>query len=1065
MPITPAEFVARWNDSTRREQQGAQLHFHELVELVGLNPSTYIGTTGDKAVFEQHVEKAGGGAGRADVWYRERFAWEYKGKLKDLDSAYAQVLSYRPNLDNPPLLIVCDFLEYRIYPQWPNLSSQPIKFFNKDLLDERNRDMLRWALTDPDKIRHMLEKQRLDSEKLTENLANKFAHLSDLMRQHPLGETPKWGSMQIARFLTKLVFGLFTEDIGLLPRTRNIPLFRLLLDSAREVTEGFTEELELLFRAMNGDTNRFHLSYVPYFNGGIFAESADGAGDSLEVLDITEIPGALDILSEAADADWRSVNPTIFGTLFEGALDTNKRAQLGAHYTSEADIRLVIDPVLMSPLLSAWEAAQTEAAPLMQTFLDPTTAPKTRKAAETRLIALRDDLYSQLESTTVLDPACGSGNFLYVALKALKDLERKIRDAFRPLAPDEFRDVVTPRQLFGIEKDPFAAKLAHVVMWIGYLQWRYEDEGVLHWHEPRKHPHPRSLPNPIIQDKLKDTDPDRVTNDDAILRYDADGLPYEPAWPPAKIIIGNPPFLGGNKIRAELGNYVDDLFKLYGGRVPAFADLVTYWFERARAYIEVGQTERAGFISTNSIRGGTNRAVLDRIKQSGDIFMAWSDNEWVLSGAAVHISITGFDGKKQAVKTLNGQLVDNINPDLTSGAADISAAKPLPENSYLGFRGNQKGGAFDIDESLALTLLAAKNPSGISNTDVVKPLLNGSEITARSRNRWIIDFDGLPFEKAKQYEKPLEYVRVHVKPSRDKNPVKSERENWWRSLRSRPQMRVAIEGLNRYIVTPHTSKHRVFTWLDKAILPDHALIVFARDDDYFFGVLHSYLHEIWSLRLGTSLEDRPRYTPTTTFETFPFPYPPGQESVEKSALYHTPAPHSSRDSIYAVPTTTVNDTGRDAQKGVRPLIADGNNAVPTTTESGQIGDSALPIEGEGKIRAITAAAALVHAEREAWLNPADLIQMGADEKALKDRTLTNLYNAVSAQREGNGRNGKIPEVARKFAPRMADLHDALDAAVLAAYGWEDLIPTLRTPAGEEEVLRRLLAENQRRAGA
>ena len=1041
MTITPAEFVARWNDSSLREQQAAQTHFRELVELVGLNPYTYIDTAGDKAVFEQHVEKTGGGAGRADVWYRGRFAWEYKGKLKDLDSAYSQLVAYRTGLDNPPLLIVCDFLEYRIYPQWPNLSGQPIKLYNADLLIDRNRDILRWVLTDPDKIRQMLEKQRLDSEKLTAQLAGKFAHLSDLMRQHPLGETPKWESMQIARFLTKLVFALFAEDIGLLPPLPGTPIFRFLVDAGRRAPETFALELGRLFQTMNGESQYFFTMPIPYFNGGMLTESAVGAGDGLEVLDVTEIPGALDLLGEAAESDWRSVNPTIFGTLFEGALDTSKRAQLGAHYTSESDIRLVIDPVLVSPLLRAWDAAHAEAAPLMQTFLNPTTPPKARKTVEARLRELRDAMNAELEGITVLDPACGSGNFLYVALKALKDLERKVRDFFRPLAPDEFRDVVTPRQFFGIEKDSFAARLAHVVIWIGYLQWRYEDEGTLYWAQPRKQPHPRSLPNPIIQDKLKPTDPDRVTNDDAILRYDADGKPYEPAWPPAKIIIGNPPFLGGNKIRSELGGYVDDLFKLYGKRVPAFADLVCYWFERARAYIELGQTERAGFISTNSIRGGANRAVLDRIKQSGDIFMAWSDNEWLLEGATVRISITGFDGKKQAIKTLNGQPVDNINPDLTGGAADISAAKPLAENAGIGFRGNQKGGAFDIDESLALTLLAAKNSSGISNADVVKPLLNGSEITTRSRNRWIIDFDGLPFERARLYEKPLEYVRVHVKPSRDKNPVKSERENWWRPLRSRPQMRVAIEGLNRYIVSPHTSKHRVFTWLDKAILPDHALIVFARDDDYFFGVLHSYLHELWSLRLGTSLGATPRYTPTTTFETFPFPYPPNQPHPP------TPSPRGERESGAAL---------ADGSQ-----LADSSQKGEGESNSGQNS----PLLGSGAGGEVAAAAALLHAEREAWLNPAELIQMGADEKALKDRTLTHLYNAVSVYRGGNGRDGKIPDSARKFAPRMAELHDELDAAVLRAYGWGDLIGKLRTPAGDEDVLRRLLTENQRRAGA
>lgn len=993
MLITPAEFVKNWNDSTLREQQGAQLHFQQLVELVGLNSASYFGTTGDKAVFEQQVEKTGGGAGRADVSYQGRFAWEYKGKLKDLDSAYAQVLSYRSNLGNPPLLIVCDFLEYRIYPQWPNLSGQPIKIFNQDLLQEDKRDLLRWALTDPDKIRHVLEKQRLDSEKLTEILANKFAHLSDLMRQHPLGKTPKWGSMQIARFLTKLVFSLFVEDVGLIPSLKGTPIFRYITDGARQAPEGFVQALTLLFQVMNGEIPTFIMTHIPYFNGGIFAESAEGAGDNLEVLDITEIPGALDILSEAADADWRSVNPTIFGTLFEGALDTSKRAQLGAHYTSEADIRLVIDPVLMSPLLSAWEVVQTEAAPLMQLFLDPAAAPKARKTAETRLTELREGMYTQLESTTVLDPACGSGNFLYVALKALKDLERKIRDAFRPLDPDGFRDVVTPRQLFGIEKDPFAAKLAHVVMWIGYLQWRYEDEGVLHWHEPRKQPHPRALPNPIIQDKLKPTDPDRVTNDDAILRYDADGKPYEPAWPPAKIIIGNPPFLGGYKQRSELGGkYLDDLFKLYKDRIPAGVDLVCYWFEKARSYIESGQINRAGLISTNSIRGGANRIVLDRIKQTGDIFMAHSDNEWVLSGAAVRISIIGFDKGHEKTHVLDGVITSDISPDL-KGDLDITQAKNMNHSTGLIIRGIETGGPFEISNIEAKRLL--QNPLYKS---VLTPIVNGNDLTDKNRKEWVIDFYNFQSPDDQRFSELFNILRERWQQEQKKKRPPQMREKWWLFRRSGEELRTAIKGLDRFIATPRVSKHRLFVWVEKPTIVDSAIFAIARDDDYFFGVLHSYLHELWSLRLGTWLGkgNDPRYTPTTTFETFPFPYPPGQEPVEK-------------------------------------------------------------------IEMISAAAATLHAEREAWLNPADLIKLGADEKALKDRTLTNLYNAVSAHRAGDGRSGKIPEVARKFAPRMAELHDILDAAVLSAYGWDDLIPTLRTPSGEEEILRRLLAENQRRA--
>ncbi len=305
---------------------------------------------------------------------------------------------------------------------------------------------------------------------------------------------------------------------------------------------------------MNGERGDFLLKPVPYFNGGLFADSAPGAGDGLEVLDITQIPGALNLLRSVSEADWRSVNPTIFGTLFEGALDEGKRAQLGAHYTGENDIRLVIEPVLMTPLYRLWDEIRAEAEPLLQTYLQ-TDAPRPKQAAYDRLAALRNTMLAALGDIRVLDPACGSGNFLYMSLRALKDLEGRVHTLFEPLALP-FVDVVTPRQLYGIEKDEFAARLAHVVVWIGYLQWRYENEGGrLHFYNPRTGtPHPRQLPNPIIQDKTAPDEPERILNDDAIMRYDADGNPYEPDWPEVDVIVGNPPFLGGKRMRCRIGD-------------------------------------------------------------------------------------------------------------------------------------------------------------------------------------------------------------------------------------------------------------------------------------------------------------------------------------------------------------------------------------------------------------------------------------------------------------------------------------------------------------------------------
>jgi hypothetical protein len=643
--IAPREFINRWAKSDLREQQAAQSHFNELCQLAGHKTPTQLDPEGKFFTFEENVTKATGGRGRADVWYKGRFAWEYKGKHKDLDAAYAQLLAYRGDLGNPPLLVVCDFLEYRIYPQWPNTSGQPFVFRNEELDRTDTLRYITWLLEAPEQFLQLRQSELERREQITLKLAQQFAHLADLMREH--SQEAGWTPMRIARFLTKLVFALFAEDVGLLPTFDQKGIIRYIADGAGESPESFPKYLRELFSAMDGERGDFLFKRVPYFNGGLFADSTPGSGDGLEVLDLTHIPGALQLLREVSQADWRSVNPTIFGTLFEGALDVNKRAQLGAHYTSEADIRLVIEPVLMEPLYRQWEATRAEAEPLLQTFLQP-DVPKAQQSARDRLTALYTAMLARLEHTRVLDPACGSGNFLYMSLRALKDLEGKVRKFFEPLTIP-FRDVVTPRQLYGIEKDEFAAALAHVVVWIGYLQWRYEDEGVLHAHNPRAGAgHPRELPNPIIQDKAAPDEPDRIQNADAILRYDAAGQPVEPDWPEVDVIVGNPPFLGDKIMRSELGDkYVEELRGLYYGRVPGGADLVTYWYEKSRALIEKysdsARSVRAGLLVTQSIRVGANRKVLDRIKESGDIFLAWSDRPWVLKGASVRISIVGFD--------------------------------------------------------------------------------------------------------------------------------------------------------------------------------------------------------------------------------------------------------------------------------------------------------------------------------------------------------------------------------------------------------------------------------------
>ena len=356
---------------------------------------------------------------------------------------------------------------------------------------------------------------------------------------------------------------------------------------------------------------------------------------------------------------------------------------------------------------------------------------------------------------------------------------------------------------------------------------------------------------------------------DALLDRSDPTHPREADWPAAEFIVGNPPFLGAKLLRRGLGNdYVETLFGVFGERLPGMADLSAYWHEKARAAIAAGRTKRAGLLATQSIRGGGSRRALERIKDAGDIFFARSDDPWVLSGANVHISFVGQDDGSETDRELDGRAVDSINANLTSGV-DVTRARQLRENQGIAFIADVKGGSFDIDEATATAMLAAPNPDGRSNAEVVRPWVNGADVTGRRRGWWIVDFPiDTPEAEAALWEVPFEYVRRAVRPEREAGlPTVA---SWWLHERPGHSMRAALRGLPRLIVTPLLTKYRLFVWLDAETLPDHQLVAVARDDDYTFGVLHSRVHEAWALAQGTQLETRPRYTPTTCFETFPF---------------------------------------------------------------------------------------------------------------------------------------------------------------------------------------------------
>lgn len=862
MPLTLPQFVAKWKASHLSEHSVAKEQFLDICRLLNYSCPAEADSTGDYFTFEKHVDKVSGGKGFADVWMRDHFAWEYKSEGRDLNAAFQQLLQYRIALGNPPLLVVSDLKSFRIHTNFDR-TKERIYSFTLDELQKNSPtpacplpplEVLRALFFDCDQLR-----PERTAARLTEDAARLFSRLAESIELD--GADPRRGMdrHRVAHFLMKLLFCLFADSIGLLPEH----VFRAMVEKDRGSPELFERKLRNLFRAMAIKGSDFGLHNIYWFNGGLFVEGEPEEG----VLTLNNAD--MGVLYEAAQLDWGSIEPAIFGTLFERSLNAIKRSQVGAHYTSTADILLVVDPVIVAPLRAEWLAVRAEIEELAARLKDArgTAYSQLREKMQARLHTWLE----RLASIRVLDPACGSGNFLYVALRRLLDLRHEAYEfaVEHGLATLQAR-TLSPSQMFGIEIDFYAHELASIVVWIGYLQWLKE--------------HGMGWPNEPILRKL-----DNIRQGDAILSLAPDGEAEAVTWPQADYIIGNPPFLGGKLLRRNLGDaYVDALLRLYKDRVPAEADLVTYWFEKAREMIDRKQARAAGLVATQAIRGGANREVLKRVAETGNIFMAWSDRDWVNEGAAVHISIIGFDGREESGHTLDGVEVEEIHPDLTSGS-NATLAVPLPENANLCFMGTTKVGPFDIDPETARKMLAAPlNPNGRPNSDVVRPWVNGLDITRRPRGMYIVDFGvDMPEEQAALYEMPFEYVRGHVKKFRAK-ALSGDRTGvaWWRHQRPRPELRTALGRMTRYIITPRVSKHRLFAWLGVETLPDSATFAIARDDDYFFGVLHSRAHEVWARAQGTQLrevESGFRYTPTSTFETFPFPWPPGKEP-EKSPL-------------------------------------------------------------------------------------------------------------------------------------------------------------------------------------
>ncbi|MGI8946024.1 MAG: class I SAM-dependent DNA methyltransferase [Thermoleophilaceae bacterium] len=614
-------------------------------------------------------------------------------------------------------------------------------------------------------------------------------------------------------FLLQCVWCMFAEDLGQLPEHRfSVIVDDLIADSRRSSAD----DLHRLFEWLNTAGKRPDAGMyegVPYANGGLFERPAS----------VGLVQKELELLREAARFDWRRVEPSIFGSLLEGALGREKQWALGAHYTHEADIQKVVQPTIVEPWTERIEAL----------------------TKNSDAIRMQDELMSYI----VLDPACGSGNFLYVAYRELRRIEQRLREREQELREAEGKGGQSPiafyplQNVCGIELDRFAVSLARVTLWMGHKLATLElglDEGTL---------------------PLADLSGIRV------------GDALRTSWPRAEAIIGNPPFHGSQNLRKELGDdYVAWLGERFGIGVK---DYCVYWFRLAHDHLPDGR--RAGLVGTNSISQNRMRKVsLNYIAEHGGVITdAVSKQKWP-GAAVVNVSIVNWvkhPPTPPAERRLDGVAVAGISTRLVESPLAVEEFEPLAPNSGRCFQGPIPAGDFYLTLADGEALRARQDAP---YTEVVRPYLIGDDITDDPRQqprRYAIDFGFRTLEQAMAYPAALDIVRRQVKPARDRNRDRGFREQWWRFGRPRGEMRDALRGLPRYIGLNRIGKRMLFVWCDATTCPSDLVIVFAFDDDYSMGVISSSAHRAWAVRESSTLRVDSRYTPTSAFATFPWPTP------------------------------------------------------------------------------------------------------------------------------------------------------------------------------------------------
>ncbi|MBD2230022.1 DNA methyltransferase [Phormidium tenue] len=767
------------------------------------------------AVYEERIAKGSkkGKTGYADLVWKPRVLIEMKKRGADLSKHYSQAFDYwqRAVPDRPRYVLLCNFDEFWVY-DFDTQIDTPIDTVALADLPDRTAVFGFMEVT----VRKSVfgNNQVEVTEKAAGRMGELYAMLRDRLTRQGDFDQP---DMVAQRFVLQSVLAMFAEDRALLPDS-------LFVQSVQDCLGGESsyDVLGNLFSAMNapGITPAGRFKGVDYFNGGLFAH--------IDPIDLTH--PELKLLEVAALENWSKVRPAIFGSIFESAIDAKTRHAHGIHYTAEADIMKIVRPTISR----YWEERIDQA----------NTIPEL------------EALQLELQTYRVLDPACGSGNFLYIAYQELKQIEQTLLDkiASRRKSPRAQIQMgfVTPLQFYGIDNNPFAVELARVTLMIARKV--AIDRLGLQDYEP-------ALP--------LDTLDKNIVCQDALFTE----------WPKADAIIGNPPFLGGKYMRLAIGDeYIDRVFQKFPD-VKDSVDFCAYWFRLAHDHIQ--ENSRVGLVGTNSVSQGKSRiAALDYVVQNGGhIHEAISTQPW--SGQAkVHVSIVNWNKQESEQNFLDNMPVRYISSSLKS-SVDVSYASLLANNSGYSFVGIQPtGSGFVIDSDTAEKWKKINS----KNSDVLKLYLTGSKVTENvngTPDRWIIDFGEMSLEDASLYKEPFEHVKQVVKPERSKNRNQALQVTWWRFEKVRPAMRLAVENLSEFFAVSEVSKWAIFIPCPLFWLPGNTTKVVASEDFYIFGILSSSMHRLWVSAQSSTLKGDTRYTPRTCFETFPFPQAPSAKTIQQ----------------------------------------------------------------------------------------------------------------------------------------------------------------------------------------